>query len=409
MRSKYKKSLIFILIMIVICCVIGTNYLFYEKSVGNEMIVEADGELSINYIKSKKIRKDGTYEFSVTNNSDKDFYYEIAIEKRRNYNDKTTYSIMSGEANININNMHLEKNKLTLINNILISSKTTQTFIITIKDLKDMKFDLVVHKNNDTEEYFYATIIKNNPVQKEPSSQIGEASTASEGLIEEMDDLGVTYYFRGVVPNNYVSINDKLWRIVRINGDGTIRLILDSTTTELTSYHENNNYEDYTKTTIYKNLQSYYENNLKEYDKLISNSKFCSELGSSGTDTEKTYNAYTRIITNKIPTFNCLGDTVISKIGLITADEVIFAGGTNNSDNKDFYLYNDKIDNSWWTSNLATSKSNSYYPFTITPNGKLNSNDLGSSFKDLRPVINIVKKSTVTGSGTLEDPYIINE
>ena len=41
------------------------------------------------------------------------------------------------------------------------------------------------------------------------------------------DDYGTTYYYRGTVTDNYVSFANKLWRIVRINGDGSIRLVLD--------------------------------------------------------------------------------------------------------------------------------------------------------------------------------------
>ena len=41
------------------------------------------------------------------------------------------------------------------------------------------------------------------------------------------DDYGTSYYFRGNVLDNYVSFADKIWRIVRINGDGSVRLVLD--------------------------------------------------------------------------------------------------------------------------------------------------------------------------------------
>ena len=41
------------------------------------------------------------------------------------------------------------------------------------------------------------------------------------------DDYGTSYYFRGNVVDNYVSFANKTWRIVRINGDGSIRIILN--------------------------------------------------------------------------------------------------------------------------------------------------------------------------------------
>ena len=49
-------------------------------------------------------------------------------------------------------------------------------------------------------------------------------------LCEAEDDYGTSYYFRGNVINNYVSFAGFTWRIVRINGDGSIRLIYDGTT-----------------------------------------------------------------------------------------------------------------------------------------------------------------------------------
>ena len=49
------------------------------------------------------------------------------------------------------------------------------------------------------------------------------------------DDYGTSYYFRGNVTNNYVKFGGFYWRILRINGDGTIRLVYDGT-----SAHNNN-------------------------------------------------------------------------------------------------------------------------------------------------------------------------
>lgn len=41
------------------------------------------------------------------------------------------------------------------------------------------------------------------------------------------DDYGTSYYYRGGVEDNYVTFADMCWRIVRINGDGTTKLILE--------------------------------------------------------------------------------------------------------------------------------------------------------------------------------------
>ncbi len=58
---------------------------------------------------------------------------------------------------------------------------------------------------------------------------INEAATTDEGIWENQDDYGTTYYFRGAVTNNYVKFAGYYWRIIRINGNGSIRLIYDGT------------------------------------------------------------------------------------------------------------------------------------------------------------------------------------
>lgn len=56
-------------------------------------------------------------------------------------------------------------------------------------------------------------------------------STTDEGLLASTDDYGTTYYYRGSVNDNYVSYAGYIWRIVRINGDGSVRLIYAGTET----------------------------------------------------------------------------------------------------------------------------------------------------------------------------------
>ena len=58
---------------------------------------------------------------------------------------------------------------------------------------------------------------------------VDAVATTDEGIYETQDDYGTTYYFRGAVENNYVQFAGFYWRIVRINGDGSLRLIYDGT------------------------------------------------------------------------------------------------------------------------------------------------------------------------------------
>ena len=72
------------------------------------------------------------------------------------------------------------------------------------------------------------TILANSTVH-EGTPDFSQVATADEGMYKVEDDLGMSYYFRGAVENNYVKFAGYWWRIVRINGNGSIRLIYDGT------------------------------------------------------------------------------------------------------------------------------------------------------------------------------------
>ena len=97
--------------------------------------------------------------------------------------------------------------------------------------------------------------IKNNyPKATSPLTTPGvEVSTSEEKVLASTsDDYGTSYYFRGNVQNNYVVFNNMCWRIVRITGDGSIKLILQNergTSCEVTDYNYNYARYDGTNTT----------------------------------------------------------------------------------------------------------------------------------------------------------------
>ena len=59
--------------------------------------------------------------------------------------------------------------------------------------------------------------------------EFNDIATSEEGMYKAEDDYGVSWYFRGAQSYNFVKFAGFMWRIVRINGDNTIRLILDGT------------------------------------------------------------------------------------------------------------------------------------------------------------------------------------
>ncbi len=60
-------------------------------------------------------------------------------------------------------------------------------------------------------------------------SGFDDSATTDEGVFEMEDDYGMSYYYRGAVENNYIKFAGFYWRIIRVNGDGSLRIIYDGT------------------------------------------------------------------------------------------------------------------------------------------------------------------------------------
>ena len=59
------------------------------------------------------------------------------------------------------------------------------------------------------------------------STSVVSYDTSTVGMYANSDDDGNTYYYRGSTASNYVKFAGYYWRIIRVNGDGTVRLIYD--------------------------------------------------------------------------------------------------------------------------------------------------------------------------------------
>ena len=288
------------------------------------------------------------------------------------------------------------------------------------------------------------------------SNNGGNCEEETVGIYEETTSKGTTYYYRGDVENNYLVFANKYWRIIRINEDGSIRIIYsgekaevdgagketvlangynDSSTdyTQIGTSRFNSSYNaseyvgyrytsesqrpnstnEGTNSTIKTYLENWYSNNLSGVDSKISSSPgFCNdrELQSDSeswvsTGSTQYYAAYERE-SNKIPTYECSNsnDLYQTKIGLITADEVMYAGGSN-ANNYGYYLY---TGNHYWTIspyNFYASNSNAYV-FLVNSNGDLRINHVSSTY-GVRPVINLSTNNTITGNGTINDPFVV--
>jgi len=89
------------------------------------------------------------------------------------------------------------------------------------------------------------------------SNITGVSGETERKLITVEDDYGISYVYRGAVKDNYVNFAGFTWRIVRINGDGSIRLILDGTLDKTcVEYNEDNTCKTYAGTTTAFNSSS---------------------------------------------------------------------------------------------------------------------------------------------------------
>ena len=282
-----------------------------------------------------------------------------------------------------------------------------------------------------------------------------ECDEKTVGIYSTEDDFGTSYYFRGDVENNYVYFAGFYWRIIRINGDGSIRMIYDGTSAhdngesstdryttnkQFNSSYNDNAYVGYmygatgastydeahantNDSTIKTYLDDWYNTNIKgtANEQYVVDTIYCNdrELDSgTGVGTTKSYyKAYNRNVTNKTPTLKCtqVNDrfTVNSKvsgvtangaltnpIGLITADEVAYAGSVyNTTKNSKYYLY---VDNWFWT--MSPYNFGGYYAieFGVGSSGYLYFHLNG--YDGVRPVISISADALV-GSGTKDAPF----
>ncbi len=407
MKKTYKAFLTFIGFLIIGVSSLGILYLFYDKVIDPSNDIEVNGALSINYIDGKSFNseKNKQIKFSISNSSEEVQYYNIVFLKVRG---SGSYQLLYNDSVVM--NGSLETIDEVITDSVSIDALETKVYTLELESSENeiLKGLLNVRLQKGKVETFADVILKNNSASENPLTKVGtDIAVENEGLIKSSDDIGVSYYFRGNIPNNYVKINDLLWRIVRINGDGTIRLILNDAIKNTINYYNASELKtDFSDSSIYSYLNSWFEENLRNYLKYIANTRYCNDVSH---DDAYNYLNYTRIVTNKIPTLNCLSNSITSKLGILSIDEVILAGASPDKSNSEYYLYNASLTDSWFTMSGAKGSDTSLNLFMIDQNGKVRSDIAGSTYHSIRPVINLVKNTEVTGSGTLEDPYLLKE
>ena len=285
-----------------------------------------------------------------------------------------------------------------------------------------MKDYVCTNVNSDGTINSNVTCTKENDVSSEPilkekllGTNDSNVVTSGDGLYSKTTSTGTTYYFKGAVENNYVKFADKVWRIVRINEDGTMRLITQDNVISSQKFNSAYNTYDkmyYTNSEIKTAVENWYKTNISDKgfdEKVVNGNYFCEQAKvvyntnyTAGSATVATKDNYT-------PSFDCTTDgngkgVVSGKVGLITIDEVLFAGGVIGS-SSNFYLKNGSA--------YCMMSPAGFYTYNdyarawgVVSAGRIGDFHVASNY-GVRPVINLSADTLVTGSGTSSDPYVV--
>ena len=220
-----------------------------------------------------------------------------------------------------------------------------------------------------------------------------------------------TYYFRGNVTNNIVDFAGFTWRIVRINEDGTVRLIMETGINNTAYPYQSGNNKikymyfsthDANATTAKTRLDDWYKTNItdKGYgDKVSTGGYFCEQAKVASNSSHISASGANMLVYNANgfkPDFKCVTDAnnhgiVETNVGLITYDEVVYAGGYPNIDNTNYYLYTNY---DFWTMSPAGIYSDGR---ALIWHSLKNLTFYGAEYNlRLRPVINLKANVTAT-------------
>ena len=210
------------------------------------------------------------------------------------------------------------------------------------------------------------------------------------------DDYGTSYYFRGNVENNYVNYSGMCWRIVRVDGNGNIKIVLAdannecnssgySITNEYSSYILENQIGFYSMDSYVSSVSSWAASKNLDTSKLYE-AEWCYDASIAINNTfewddqynpeydpyhsiskEFTYGPLSRL-ENKQPSLKCnftgelnsVSEKYKSIYGALTADEVVYAGSSYDYRSEfNYYLMTNATgtrENSrgtYWTMSLA--------------------------------------------------------
>ena len=278
MKNK-KIIILIILILISILTLIGSSYALLTKTFTSKKLSVEVGTLKVDFTESNAITMDNAmpmtdengmnttpYTFTITNSGTIDSYYTISNEEDSNNTLDTTYlkyklvsndgydsgikrlkDIGTGTYRI-VDERSLVKNKSTTYklylwiasdagndiqnkiykSKIIVNSTSNKTLYTYCLDNGFTKLSdcMLVMNNHEA-----TTDIAKTNIKAKGTPDFSKTATTDEGLFMAEDDEGESYYYRGAVKNNYVSFAGFTWRIIRRNGDGSVRMIYSGKST----------------------------------------------------------------------------------------------------------------------------------------------------------------------------------
>lgn len=503
-------------ITIILLGLIGLTYAYFQtivKQNEKEKSIEAiTANLSLMYIDGssnisaeKIIPSDDVYtkEFSVKNDGNGDVNYGVYLtdvinEFVRKDDIKYTLTCTSTKGN-NCNGVDIDKTFPSgiseLVNNIIKPDEVHEYELsFTYKDsgtnqsidmAKDLSAKVQIYAETKSliipyESETLAYNIINNVANKDmENGSVYNANISATNLVNNVEsqnaylaldssEHGDVYYFRGPVKDNYLEYAGMCWRIVSLQSDGSIKLILASESscavenlTESSGLASNGQGDlmvghfgyknlDVNKLDDYINSEGSYNSikfNLNKWigrtitgdnlDKLkdehwcIGNMKDAYEYTGQyaageivgdvsvflQNQTAFHYLNSKKFNGTKTPSHLCEisgydGEVDTNKVGTLTMDEVVFAGG-GNATNTSYYL-NDNINASWYLINPSyyafNTSANAYVStaFYVEATGKIHSTRLVTGGSRLRPSVTLKTGTEIdTGTGIIGDPYKI--
>ena len=257
------------------------------------------------------------------------------------------------------------------------------------------------------------------------------------------DMYGSTYNYKCNAVTYAHKGDDMYWRIIRVDKDNKIKMIYAgskapsentkvaitgaNTNMGFTAYNNEYNHAEYVGfqytvgsqrgTTTNSTIKTYLDNwYTKYFNENIGTSRFikttfCNDRNTSSTwastGSRVDYAPYTRLSADTpTPTFECnTADVVTNNLGLITADEIVLAGGKYNTDNSAFYLNNNMA---YWAGSPNGFIDSDSAVFELYPVYGLSDGFVTYRRVAARGVVSLSSESKLLGSGTYNDVYTVN-